>query len=86
MGMLRKSALAVGVLLIIAGSGGVGIYAAGLIDIIIEQPADRSWLFWGAGFLFFGILALGSGITLLFAWRNLGRQERTQPSEPTTSR
>lgn len=86
MGMLRKSALAVGVLLIIAGLGGVGIYAAGLIDIIIEQPADRSWLFWGAGFLFFGILALGSGVALLVVWRNLSRQERPQPPESTTSR
>ena len=84
--MLRKSALAIGVLLILAGLGGVGIYAAGVVDIIVEQPADRSWLFWGAGFLFFGILALGSGVALLVVWRNLSRQERPQPPEPTTSR
>lgn len=73
--MLRKSALIVGIVLILVGIGGVGAYAAGVIDIVVNDPADRSWLFWGFGFLGFGLVSLGTGVGLLFLWRSLGRQE-----------
>lgn len=84
--MLRRAALVVGIVLILVGIGGVGVYVAGVVDIIVNDPADRSWLFWGFGLLGFGIVALGSGIVLLVVWRNLVRREETQPSGPTTSR
>lgn len=84
--MLRKSALVLGIALVVIGLAGVSMYMAGVVDIIIEQPADRSWLFWGFAFVAFGIISLGSGVGLLIVWRNLGRQEKTESDEPSISR
>lgn len=84
--MLRKSALTVGIILVLIGLAGVGMYLAGVLDIVVNEPADRSWLFWGFGFLGFGIVALGSGIGLLILRRNLRRQEESRPVEPSSSR
>lgn len=62
-------ALVLGVLLTIVGLFGVGLYVAGVIDILIDQPADRSWLFWGLGIAFTGFAAIVGGIILLVVWR-----------------
>lgn len=44
-------------------------YIAGLIDIIVSQPADRSWIFWGLGLAAIGLALLGAGVGLLIVWR-----------------
>jgi hypothetical protein len=79
--MLRKSALIVGIVLILIGVGGVGAYAAGVVDIVVNDLADRSWLFWGFGFLGFGLVSLGTGVGLLILWRGLGRREQGPPQD-----
>lgn len=63
------AALLVGVVLTLSGLVLFGIYVGGVIDILIDQPADRSWLFWGIGLAFIGITLLVGGIALLVVWR-----------------
>lgn len=74
---VRTIALIGGVILVFAGLFGIGIYAAGVIEIVVEQPPDRSWLFWGLIFLLGGLTCLGGGIGLIYAWRAMGRAEST---------
>lgn len=66
---LRSAALVIGLGLTVLGLFAVGTYVAGVIDIFVERPADRSWLFWGLAVAGLGVVALGSGITLLIIWR-----------------
>lgn len=62
-------ALLAGIVLTVCGLFFLGAYVAGVIDILIAQPADRSWLFWGLGVGFIGITLLVGGIALLVVWR-----------------
>ena len=73
--LLPVAALTLGILLIAPGLFFLGSYVAGVVDIVIDQPADRSWLFWGLGVAFIGITLLVSGIALIVVWRTtrLGR-------------
>ena len=71
--MLRTAALVIGLLLTLSGLAGVGIYVAGLIDIVATRPPDRSWIFWGLGFAGLGGTSLIAGIALLVVWRQLSK-------------
>jgi len=51
------------------GLFGIIAYIAGVVDIIVSQPADRSWLFWGLGLAAIGLTLVGAGIGLLLLWR-----------------
>lgn len=63
--MLRRSALTAGVVLSLIGATSIAVYMIGVVDIVIHDHPDRSWLFWGLGIFGFGVMALGSGIVLL---------------------
>lgn len=75
-GMLSKSALIGGIVLSLIGTAGIITYLVGVIDIVFNQPADRSWLFWGFAFFAFGVIALGGGIALLVVWYKQRRDEK----------
>lgn len=77
------AALIVGVVLTISGLILFGIYVAGVIDILIDQPADRSWLFWGLGFAFIGIILLVGGIALVVVWRKTRSTRRPGSTSET---
>ena len=66
---VRVLALIGGLALTTIGLFGIIAYVAGVIDIIVSQPADRSWLFWGLGLAALGLYLLGAGIGLLLLWR-----------------
>lgn len=74
--MLRTSALAVGIALTLLGLVLVGFYLFGVVEIVIEQPADRSWLFWGLGLAGFGATISIGGLALIALWRHLKKTER----------
>lgn len=74
--IMKTSALVVGILLVVVGSIGIGFYVAGVIEILVERPADRSWLFWGLGFFAFGLIFAGAGVGLILVSRNSSRAER----------
>jgi hypothetical protein len=40
-----------------------------VIDIVVDEPADRSWIFWGLGLASIGLALLAAGIGLLLVWR-----------------
>jgi uncharacterized membrane protein len=67
--VLRLITLGGGVVLVAGGLFGVIAYIAGVIDIFISQPADRSWLFWGLGLAVIGTAMIGAGVGLLVFWR-----------------
>ena len=67
--VLPMVALILGVALTAAGLFFFGLYVVGVVDIVIRQPPDRSWLFWGLGPAFMGITLLIGGIALLVVWR-----------------
>lgn len=73
--MLRRVALTLGIVLAVLGLVGVGGYLAGVIDIIVNRPADRSWLFWGLGIAGSGATLLIGGVALLVLWRHLKKTE-----------
>lgn len=72
---LSSLALILGVLLTASGLFFLGSYLLGVVDILIDQPPDRSWLFWGLGVAFIGITLLVGGIALIVVWRKT-RPER----------
>ncbi len=78
--MLRIVAFVLGLFLTLAGVMGIGVYAAGVIDIIINRPPDRSWLFWGIPIATIGTTALLGGVGLLILWRHLGKTESQSDS------
>jgi hypothetical protein len=49
----------------------VGAYVVGVVEILVDQPADRSWLFWGLGIASIGGVLLVSGVALIFVWRKI---------------
>lgn len=66
-----------GAALSIVGLFLLGSYAVGVLRIVIEQPADRSWLFWGLALAGIGVMLIAGGVALLVIWRSLrGRQDR----------
>lgn len=71
--LLTSAALVLGIVLSGSGLIFLGIYIAGVIEILIDQPADRSWLFWGLGIAFIGMTLLVAGVALVVVWR------RTRP-------
>jgi hypothetical protein len=66
---VRVFVLIGGLALTTMGLFGIIAYIAGVIDIIVSQPADRSWLFWGLGLAAIGLTLVGAGIGLLLLWR-----------------
>ena len=58
----------------------VGAYLWGVVEIIVEDPADKSWLFWGLGLALFGVMFVGGGIGLALFGRSLGQGSETTPS------
>ncbi len=79
--MLRKTALVLGVLLTVAGLAAIGMYVAGVVEIIVDRPPDASWLFWGLGIAGIGATLLAGGVGLLLLFRYLRRTEIQPPSE-----
>jgi len=74
---LPPVAFVLGIVFTGAGFVLLGIYVAGVIEILIDRPADRSWLFWGLGVAFMGIIQVVGGVALVVVWR------RTRPgSDP----
>lgn len=73
-----KSAVAavIGIPLIAMGGYFLGVYLFGVVDIMINKPPDRSWLFWGIPVAFVGLIMLAAGVGLaMTAWRlRPGRQ------------
>ena len=74
MGSARRSwslstiALVLGAILTASGLFLLGLYLAGVVDVVIDQPADRSWLFWGLGVAFSGVTLLVGGVALIVVW------------------
>lgn len=68
--LLRALAVSSGIPLTLAGLFLIGAYIAGVVDIMINRPADRSWIFWGLGVAFIGVTLLVSGAVLLVVWWN----------------
>jgi membrane protein implicated in regulation of membrane protease activity len=74
MGSARRSwslstiALVLGAILTASGLFLLGLYLAGVVDVVIDQPADRSWLFWGLGVAFIGVTLLVGGVALIVVW------------------
>lgn len=66
---LPIAALTLGILLIAPGLFFLGAYVVGVAEILVDRPADRSWLFWGLGVAFVGIALLVCGIALIVVWR-----------------
>ena len=73
--MLRVIALVLGIILSLTGIAGIGLYAVGVVDIMVNRPADQSWLFWGLPIATIGATALLGGVGLLILWRHLARTE-----------
>lgn len=71
--LLRAFSLLSGAALSIVGLFLLGSYVVGVIRIVIEQPADSSWLFWGLALAAIGIMSIGGGVALLVIWRSLRR-------------
>lgn len=72
--MLRTVALWLGLVLGIIGLLGIGAYLWGVVDIMINQPPDQSWLFWASPLAMIGTTLLIGGIGLLILWRHLKRR------------
>lgn len=75
--LLRAFTLLSGAALSIVGSFLLGSYVVGAVRIVIEQPADRSWLFWGLALAGIGIMSTAGGVALLVIWWSL-RRPRSQ--------
>lgn len=73
--MLKKLALGLGLLLSAIGLAGIGTYLWGVIDIMVRQPADQSWIFWGFPLGAWGATFLIGGVGLLILWRHLEKTE-----------
>lgn len=73
--MLMKLALALGLLLSALGLAGIGAYFWGVIDIMIRQPPDQSWLFWASPLAMIGATLLIGGVGLLILWRHLRKTD-----------
>ncbi len=65
---LSTIALVLGAILTASGLFSLGLYLAGVVDVVIDQPADRSWLFWGLGVAFIGGTLLVGGVALIVVW------------------
>lgn len=66
-----KVALGLGLLLSALGLAGIGAYVWGVVEIMIHQPADQSWLFWASPLAMIGATLLIGGVGLLILWRHL---------------
>lgn len=77
---MRILALLFGLFLTVTGILMIGAYLVGVVDIFIDQPPDRSWLFWGIPIATIGATALLGGVGLLILWRHLGKPEKESSS------
>lgn len=73
--MLRAVALWLGITLSVIGLLGIGAYLWGVIAIMINQPPDQSWLFWGSPLAMIGATLLIGGVGLLILWRHLKKTD-----------
>ena len=73
--MLRTVALWLGITLTVIGLTGIGLYLWGVVDIMIRQPPDQSWLFWASPLATIGATLLIGGVGLLILWRHLRKTE-----------
>ena len=73
--MLRNIALWLGISMTAIGLLGIGAYLLGVADIVINRPADRSWLFWGLSLASIGATVLLGGVGLLILWRHLEKPD-----------
>jgi hypothetical protein len=71
---MRYVLLIVGIGLSAFGLFGIGVYVAGVIEILVDQPADRSWLFWGLGVAGIGASLLAGGVALIVISRSMGNK------------
>ena len=70
--------LAAAVVISLLGAFMLGTYIYGIVDLIVTDAADRSWLFWGLGLGGFGAIVLAFGVGLgIWGWR-LGRDKPPQ--------
>lgn len=74
--LLRGTGYALSAVLVVVGGFLAGLYFVGVAEIFVEQPPDRSWLFWGLPLAFIGLGLLVSGVVLAIAMRSVGRKER----------
>ena len=63
--------LVLSTLLSILGITSVTVYVVGVIDVVINQEPDRSWIYWGLGFGLFGLICLATGVGLMVVARSL---------------
>ncbi len=78
--LLRFGAYAAAVLLTAFGVFLIGAYVVGAVEVIAEDAADKSWLYWGLALAFFGVVVLVMGIGLAWWSWTLGRKNREAPS------
>ena len=73
--MLRMVALWLGIALSVVGLLGIGAYVWGMVEIMVNQPPDQSWLFWALPLATVGATLLLGGVGLLILWRHLGKTD-----------
>jgi hypothetical protein len=75
-GFVRFAAYAGAVLLSGLGLFLIGAYVAGVVEVVVEDASDKSWLYWGLALAFFGIVVLAMGMGLAWWSWKLGKQNR----------
>ena len=81
LGLLRFAAYAAAVLLSALGIFLLVAYIAGAIEVLVEDAADKSWLYWGLALAFFGVIVLATGIGLAWWSWQLGKQSQESSNE-----
>lgn len=74
--LIRFGAYAAALLLSAFGLFLIGAYVAGAIEVIAEDAADKSWLYWGLALAFLGGVVLVMGIGLAWWSWKLGKKNR----------
>jgi protein-S-isoprenylcysteine O-methyltransferase Ste14 len=79
--VIRFASYAASVLLAAFGIFLIGAYVAGAIEVIVEDAADKSWLYWGLALALLGMVVLIMGVGLAWWSWKLGKQNREGPSD-----